>query len=233
MKVILMPPNKSGRIPENGNVFMFILLGVVLFGALAFVMSRGFRTDTTIAMTQRQAELLAIDILSYGQQLERAVGTLQRKGISESDISFFNESVAGYDHTPAEEDFQKVFHPAGGGLTWKTAPPNANDGSPWDFTGSNCITDVGTGGTGCSANSISTDEDLIAVLPNVNATVCAAINKRLGIDPMPSNGGAAYSAVKFTGDFADGSEIDLGAKYNAACYEEGTAHDFYYVLIAR
>ncbi len=231
-----MQPNNSrpsARLNERGNVFMFILLGVILFAALAFVMSRGFRSDTTTAMSQRQAELLAVDILSYGQRLERAVGTLQRKGISESDISFFNESVAGYDHTPAEDDNQKVFNRMGGAVTWKAPSPKANDSSPWHFTGSSCVTDIGTGGTGCAANAVNTDEDLIAVLPNVNATVCAAINKRLGIDPMPSNGGTAYSGTKFTGDFADGSEIDLGAKYNAACYEQGAAYDFYYVLIAR
>ena len=227
-----MQPNDFRR-GECGNVFMFILLGVILFAALAFVMSRGFRSDTTTAMSQRQAELLAVDILSYGQRLERAVGTLQRKGISESDISFFNEAIAGYDHIPAEGDSQKVFHPSGGTATWKSPPPKANDGSAWHFTGHSCVTGIGTGGTGCAANAVGTDEDLIAVLPNVNATVCAAINKRLGIDPMPSNGGAAYSGTKFTGDFSDGSEIDLGDKYNAACYEQGAAHDFYYVLIAR
>jgi hypothetical protein len=232
MKAALMRPNNS-RSSEHGNVFLFILLGVVLFAALAFVMSRGFRSDTTSAMSQRQAELIAVDILSYGQRLERAVANLQRKGISENDISFDNGAIAGYGHTPAEDNNQKVFHPAGGAATWKEPPSSANDGSPWHFTGNTCITDIGTGAIGCSANSNATDEDLIAVLPSVNPSICNALNRKLGIATMPTNGGAAYSSTQFTGNFGDGSEINLGTKYNAACYEDGGDYDFYFVLIAR
>jgi hypothetical protein len=197
-------------------------------------MARGFRSDTTTAMSARQADLIAVDVLSYGQQLERAVSNLQRKGISENDISFYNDSVAGYGHTPAENDNQKVFHPTGGGLTWQKPASNANDGTDWHFTGHSCVTGVGTGDTGCSADSSAGDEDLIAVLANMNPTVCAAIDKKLGLASIPANSGGPYSTTKFTGAFADGgTEINIGSVKNSACYSDGGNYDFYYVLIAR
>ncbi len=211
---------------------MFILLGVVLFGALAFVISRGFRSDTTAAMSDRKAELLAVDVLAYAQRLERAVGKMQQKGVSESDISFDNTVDTGYGHTPDEPVEHDVFNAAGGGVNRQNPPSGANDNSAWHFTGGTCIADIGKGTTGCDTNTFS-DEELIAVLPNVNPAVCEVIDKKLGIGSIPENTGNAYSATKFTGAFADGSEIILDASHSAACYSDGTDYHFYYVLIAR
>lgn len=221
------PDNRS----ERGNVFLFILLGVILFAALAFAISRGFRSDTTTAMSQRKAELLATDVLGFAQRLERTVAKMQRSGISENDISFENPVDAGYAHTPST-DAHNVFHGDGGALSRQDAPSGANDGSVWHFTGHTCIADIGTGATGCSSNTDS-DEELIAVLPNVNATVCAIIDKKLGMASIPANSGGAYSATKFIGTYADGSEIILDRSRNAACYSQGGNYHFYYVLIAR
>ncbi|MGB4057872.1 MAG: hypothetical protein WBK77_07290, partial [Alphaproteobacteria bacterium] len=205
---------------------------VALFGALAFVISRGMRSETTTGMSERQAELAAVDIISYGQRLERAVGMLQRNGTSENDISFDNPIVSGYIHTPAQPDTHNIFHSAGGKVNWQSPASNVNDGSPWHFTGRSCITGLGTGGAGCGLDSVS-NEELIAVLPNIKASVCQTIDKKLGIAAIPANSGGAYSATKFTGAFTDGSEITLPTAYNAACYSQGGAYHFYYALLSR
>jgi hypothetical protein len=227
----MQPNNYLSKNGERGNVFLFILLGVILFAALAFAVSRGFRSDTTTAMSQRKAELLAVDVISFGQRLERTVAKMQRSGISENDISFENSIDAGYAHTPSV-NANNIFHGDGGALSRQGAPSGANDGSAWHFTGHTCIADIGTGATGCASNTAA-DEELIAVLPNVNATVCAIIDKKLGISSIPANTGTAYSATKFTGTYADGSEIILDRSRNAACYSLGGNYYFYHVLIAR
>lgn len=227
----MQPSNSSTRNAERGNVFLFILLGVILFAALAFAVSRGFRSDTTTAMSQRKAELLAVDVIAFAQRLERTVAKMQRNGISENDISFENPVDAGYAHTPSADN-QNVFHGDGGAISRQGAPSGANDGSAWHYTGHTCIADLGTGATGCASNTAS-DEELIAVLPNVNATVCGIIDKKLGISAIPANTGTAYSATKFTGTYADGSEIILDRSRNAACYSQGGNYYFYHVLIAR
>ena len=232
MKAALMQLNKPYQSSESGNVFLFILLGVILFGALAFVISRGFHSDTTASMSNRKAELLAVDVVDYAQRLERAVTRLQGKGVSENNISFDNTIDAGYAHTPDEPAEHDVFDPTGGGLTRQNPPSGANDGSAWHFTGNTCIAGIGTGATGCDTDSAS-NEELIAVLPNVNAAICTAIDKKLNIGDIPDNTGGAYSATKFTGAFTDGSEIIIGGSHNAACYSQGGNYYFYYVLIAR
>jgi len=223
--------NKSSSSSENGNVFLFIMLGVVLFGALAFIISRGMRSDTTTAMSARKAELVAVDVLAFVQRLERSVAKMQRSGVSENDISFENSFIAGYDHTPPQPDNHNVFHPTGGAMNWQNPPTHANDGSPWIFSGRNCIADVGTGATGCGANSIN-DEELMVILPNMNASVCRAIDQKLGISGIVANAGDNHSAIKFTGSFSDGAEITLDGPRSAACFQMGS-YTFYYVLIAR
>ncbi len=217
---------------EQGNVFMFILLGVALFGALAFFISRGLRSENTTAMSERQAELLAVDVLDYGQKLARGVNRLRQKGVSENDIDFDNPDVTGYDHTPAQPATHNVFTPSGGGVPWKMPAPKTNDGSAWAFTGASCIADMGTGATGCGSDG-DPNEELIAYLPNISAAVCRSIDQKLGIGAIPSDSGGGASPVKFQGVYTDGTEIITGASRDAACFERGGSYFYYVVLIAR
>ncbi|MCC6598019.1 MAG: hypothetical protein IT559_04450 [Alphaproteobacteria bacterium] len=225
-----MQKTKPGT--ESGNVFVFILLGIVLFAALSFTVARGMRSGTTHAMTSQKAALAAADILDYAQRTERALDRLRRKGISENDISFEQTIDAGYD-AHAQPDANKIFYLEGGGLVWKNPPSDANDGSAWLFTGRTCIADIGTGATGCDSDTTA-NEELLAVLPNIDPTVCAEIDQRLGISTIPADSGGGASGVKYIGVFADGTEIILpGGPFNAACFSRGGLYHFYSVLLAR
>lgn len=219
------------RQSERGNVFLFILLGVVLFSALAFTLSRGMRSDNTTAMSKRQAELIAVDILTYAQKLERTVNQLRRKNISENDISFENSAVAGYNHTPASQDSDKVFNASGGKMTWTSPLPKANDGSEWYFTGRTCVPDIGSGTTGCGADGIG-NEELLAVLPNIKQAVCERINSKLGVSGIPASA-ATYSATKYQGNFQDDTELTNVSGLSSACFSHGGNYNFYSVLIER
>jgi hypothetical protein len=228
--MISMPPSKRRRAHERGNVFLFILLGVVLFAGLAMVITRSMRTETVTTISSRDATLAATEILDYAQRLGRAVDRLRRRNISENDISFDNDFVAGYDH--GVPDANSVFSAAGGLVTWQDPIPGANDGSDWIFTGSTCVFGVGTGPANCDSNGVSTDEELIAVLPNLQKLVCEEIDSRLGIAPVP-DGVGTYSTTKFTGTFADGTAISTAVPYNAACISDGGVYFFYVVLMER
>lgn len=220
---------------QRGNVFIFILLGVVLFTALAFTMSRGFRGDTTSRMSEREITLAASDMLSYIQRLERAVSKLRGKNVSESDISFDSPLATGYAHTPVQPDNHQIFNSAGGGARWQAAPTGANDGSPWVITGSTCIVGLGTDVAGCSVGSDATDnEDLIIVLQNVDPGLCEALNERLNIaGAIPADTGTGASTTLFTGDFANETEITLPSARQAACFSRGGSNFFYSVLLQR
>ncbi len=223
----------DGRQSAEGNVFLIILVAVALFAALAFTVSRGFRSTTTATMTGRELALAASDVVTYSQQLERAVNRLRSKGTSENDISFDQSYVTGYDHTPAQPETNKIFSPTGASVTWKSPVNGANDASPWLFTGESCVVGVGNGSAGCGSDGLA-NEELLAVLPNVVSNLCTEINKRLGITGIPADSGGGPSSAQFTGDFADGTEIVLaGGPYNSACFSFGGANYFYTVLLAR
>ncbi|MCC7304950.1 MAG: hypothetical protein IT558_01685 [Alphaproteobacteria bacterium] len=221
---------KKANNTESGNVFLIILLGIALFAALAFTVSRSMRSESAATMSKRQAELAASDIMTYAQRLERAVSKLRSRNVSENDLDFTNAVVAGYPHGVVQPDEHKIFQKSGGGVNWQSPPSNVNDGSDWLFTGATCVPGVGSGSTGCESDGTS-NEELLAVLPNLKLIACEEINRRLGISAMPAGG--TVSNTKFTGSFSD-SAAPVGADgKNAACIESGGNYYFYYVLLAR
>ena len=66
----LMPQNNLKS--QSGNVFILILAGVVLFGALMFTFSRSADKGTG-NLTKQQAKITAQDILSYAKIVEDAI----------------------------------------------------------------------------------------------------------------------------------------------------------------
>lgn len=221
---------------QAGNAFLFVLLGVAMFAALSFMVARGMRSETATTMTDREVELAAADIMTYAQQLERAVSRLRRRSISESDISFHTGNWGHTDYQHGQPDENKVFHPSGGAIGWKEPPQGSNDGSNWHFTGSTCIGDIETGAAGCESDGDSSNEELIAVLPSLDQTVCQEINDKLGISGIPANAGTGYSTTEFVGTFADGTIPDNMDGYNSGCFNGGAGQagfHFYHVLIGR
>lgn len=220
---------------QNGNVFIFILLGVVLFAALAFTMSRGFRGDSTSRMSEREITLAAADILSYAQRIERAVGKLRGQSVSESEISFENPIVTGYEHTVPQPANHQIFNSAGGGSKWQAAPTGSNDGAPWIITGATCVVGLGTDVAGCSGGSDATsNEDLLLTLSNVDAGLCEALNEKLNITGgIPADTGTGLSTTLFRGSFTNGTEIVLPIARPAACFSRAGVNYFYSVLLQR
>ena len=190
-----MQQNKN-RQSEAGNVFLFILLGIVLFAALSFTVARGFRGNTTDKMTDRKADLAATEMINYAQRTERAVSRVRRKGCSENEISFENPSDPAY--TFATRDECKIFNRSGGGLTLTEPPQNAGGSGAslvWRFSGAQNI-----------AGSMTAGGDL-AVYISINRQTCIAINDRLGITPAAETpvDASAVTFAKFVGTFASGN----------------------------
>lgn len=229
---------------ESGNVFFYVLLGIILFAALAFTVSRGFQSSTTQTLTNREAELATSDILDMAQKLARAVDTVRRKNCSENDVSFSNTIISGYAHSPVVTDKCKVFNKTGGRMSY-TAPASkwldsTKSGQSlygqWFFTGASAV------------NSLeSTGSELLAILPYVKKEICLEINDRLTIanasSSPPADVSTSYDTTKFTGSFPGTFEIlDSGgtselAGKEAGCFESSSSpasgYHFYYALIAR
>lgn len=232
------------RTGEEGNVLFYILVAIALLAALSYAVSRGSRGNMS-GVTDDRAKLLATEIIDYGSTMANAVGQLRLRGVAVSDLCFDDPSwgVNDYDHSGCTDDFNKIFHPDGAGLTWADAPSEAMDSSAspdnlWHIYGDN---EVNLIGTTCGADTCA---DLILVLDELSQNVCLKINDRLGIT-NPSDVPPTHSDIgttRYVGSFGYvetiGSEVGGSGLSGqpAGCFQktDGAAkYTFYNVLLAQ
>lgn len=228
-----IPPARSR---ESGNVFLIILIGVVLFAALAFTVSRGMRSENTSAMSERDLELSATDILSYMQRVERAVSTMRRASVSETDISFESDLVAANGNCASSAC--KVFNPDGGHIQWQNFPASvtldAGVDQRWQFTGQQGIPGIGTDGAD------PTNSDLLMILEGLPEDLCTKINTKMtGNSTMPVMNDVfdtatiePYDGTYGGGEVSVASGPDITGK-GSYCVKNGALYMIYQVLIAR
>ncbi len=213
---------------QSGNALWFVLLAIVLMGALTLTLSRGgSKSDQTGEFEQQRIK--GTQILRTAASIEQAIRKLQLTGgCSENDVSFF---VAGdadaYEHTPEVPECQ-VFSQSGAGLNWP--------GASWRFV-TGAVQDIGTGGT-----------ELLALYTNATSDMCQSINRELGLShPLTDSfTQAGYDGV-FTGAFTTdmalgdgGGGGDLPAGKRSGCFQVDTTpagldgdYIFYHVLLVR
>lgn len=226
---------------ESGNVFVFVILGVVLFAALMFIVSRGMNQSPS-TISGKKDKLAVSDILSYAQKVERTVQKLQSRSISENDLSFENPVSAGYANPSCTSAACKVFDAGGGGISWQTPDPDwldlaSNPNRQWRIANADEYQDIGTT---CGADACV---DLALILWPLRKELCMAINAHLGIDnpgnaPPTDNdiaggvfaGGFGY--VETVGDEAGGAAI-RGRRTGCVTQDSNGNHFFYQILIER
>jgi hypothetical protein len=232
---------KNNRLTESGGALVYIFIGVILFGALAFSFAKGIRTSGTGDIDEKTAKLVATDLIGYANTVASAVSRLQTDGCSETEISFENPYVAGYTNPNAPVDKHcHVFDPAGGNVQhlsidtdWLDSAYSANTiyGDFYVPVGRVCVQDIGTGtsATGCTDAS---QNDIIFVIPYLKREICLAVDNLLGITlnagEPPQDAASSWSAgnTKFTGSFgAPLGIINLPSNTDkpSACFEGTTS----------
>ncbi len=226
---------KSAFQSQQGSAFFYILLGVVLFGALAFTVSRGMRSQSTTTISAREADLMASDILDYAQKIEKGVNrVMQKSGMTEDQLSFENDlsTEVSYENTNCADEACLVFHSLGGAVTWQDPPEKATDYT-WHFTDNQLIT--GYDGAGHAG--------VVLQLFGVDRILCETLNKHLDLNyaDVPVHSGS-LDATAFTGSYKAGEEITcdggcegaiaacirLEGDYNAGGDNLGDGYLFYY-----
>lgn len=177
---------------QNGSVFFYILIAIVLLASLSYAVSNNSRVGTTI-ITEQQAKVTSSQILEQAEAATLAVQKLLLRGFDETEISFENNQVAGYALAACTTDDCKVFADSGGALNWFFPPENANSGEHWVYTGNLPIADNGS-------NNLY---DVTMILPNVNDSICRQINFELNItssitDPIPVATDTTLGATKLS-----------------------------------
>lgn len=226
----------SPHVSQRGNVFFVILIGIVMFAALMFTFSRGVRQGTE-SMSGREAELAASDIVTYGQQMQRAVERILGRRISEEDLSFANDVDTNYTNPGCGDNKCLVFHPEGGSVRWNQPPDGATG---IYFIGPNRVGSV----DGTTKDIGTSARDLVLLLP-VDIGVCDAINAITNKYATWVSAGNHNATIRFIGDYTVGAgTISRGNETDqptTGCFCDGAgatcdAADprfFYNVLIAR
>lgn len=196
---------------EHGNALWFILVAIVLLGALTVLVTRS-SSDVDQSGDFERKQIMASQLLRYAKGIEEAVRSMQSRGVSERDISFDNTVVAGYAHTPAAPDDHQIFGNGGGqtyqvpSTEWLDRNQSANAGyRQWLFTGKLGVADN-------SSSTAPRDTSLVMILPYVSREMCIALNRMMrhdgftGDTPLEDNTSILADIVgldKFNGEATD------------------------------
>jgi hypothetical protein len=245
MKDKTQRPFRGRANTQSGVAILYILIAIALFATLAYTFSNSMQGGAQ-NLTEEEAKVYAQDILSYASRVERGVQRVLQRGCSESDVSFYlstNSALSDYEHSTEVDDSCKVFHDDGGAISWQVPSLDVNDGSVWVFTGHNRIAAVGT-----DTATLFTGNDLVLVLPYLNAEVCRQVNDIVDVtntNGEPPADNANIDLTKYTGSFGSTTLIQTAANEIdgkvTGCFEtnqvngsadNGTYH-FYHVMIVR
>jgi hypothetical protein len=225
---------------DDGNALFLVLIGVVLFAALSYAVTLSTTAGGGDDAGKDSATIVSSQLIQYTTSIEQAIMKMRIDGATDTNISFH---AAGwghndYQHTPPAGDRLKVFHPAGGGISWMAPPDDANDGSVWRITGALEVTGIGTT---CGAASCA---EIVIILPNISKSVCDTINEKMGITSGQETVAIAAIDTEFTGTYSAVDVIGDDAMPSGtatACFEgsgagggaaSGTYH-FFHVLYPR
>jgi len=238
---ILCYNNLMKQNTQNGNAIVLILVAIALFAALGVAFSNTSRTSSSF-LSDAEAEAYANQIIAYGNDVKSAVKRLQLRGCSDTEISFENNVVSGYENPNSPTDKScHVFDVAGGGLQWQEAPPPYANTGPLFYEGKfNFIRGTEWNGNGTTCGN-ETCGDLIMFLSFLDENICGIINNKLGYTTTPED--TLYGGIPFVGvypsplsqtlaDEANGSEA-IGRK--SACFLRTSDTEYIYtqILIAR
>ena len=248
---------------ERGSVLWFILVGIVLLGALTVILSRsGSSVDQSGDVEKLNVQ--ASQILRYARSLEAGVEQMLLQGISENELSFANaDSTTDYtnancdDSTDRNYPYCLIFDSQGAGLNYMVPNDRWLDASnsaetyygDWLITGKSCIPEVGTGNTSSNCFNDIKAKELMVILPYIKKSLCMRLNKqanaKISTGNPPQDLGNAWPATnaQYTGSFTTGNAIGdspvTDLKDNTTgCFEGDTypasgTYHFYHVLLAR
>lgn len=176
---------------QSGNALFLILIAVALFAALSYAITQSGRGGGGI--DREQAALSAARIMDYTSLLSQGITRLKLiGGVPDNMLDFDSEqrlqtSGAEYSHdnTLCTTADCELFSAAGGGMVYQNfeniaATPVAGWGANWEGPGhwsANAINFEGQG---------SDLPDIVFRMANMDANICAEINRRMGVEEDPT-----------------------------------------------
>lgn len=175
---------------KRGNAMIYILLALALLGALTMTMMRGNETGGD-DLSKDEAELMATQMIAYAASAKQTVDQMIMSGTPVNSLNFILPSDPAFN---TGSHIHKVFHPAGGGLTYKSADKkifiSTNPGiSPGWYAG--------------RFNNVewtpTTAQDVLISAYGIHQSICEQINKKIS---------GAATIPTFTRDFSRSFTVD-------------------------
>ncbi len=232
---------------ESGNVLFLILIGVVLYAALSFMMTR---SDTNNNLDAQKINATANQLIQYGADVRQGVARVRgQNGCAIEQISFdpapYDGSYqSGYYNNPnsPSEKSCHVFHPDGGNVEYKAAEwqdkLSLTSETMFRITGEAGLHGVGT--FNCSGASCK-DIYINVIAPKSSTDdLCVQYNRILKNDaliPTLTRGGGLGGGYK--GSFGTTTQnffFSEASGLKAYCFNytaDTTLNKFIYVLVER
>jgi len=202
---------KDKKTNQKGNVFVYILIAVGLFGALMFVLSRSASQDNAAGdLADGESKIMAGEIIAYAASASNALSQMQQTGATLSMIDFMIPSDTNFNTAPT---LYKLFHPDGGGLNYKPIPAKA---SADDGAGLKAGYYIGR------FNSVewtpSTTNDVIFTAYEIKQSVCEALNQKMtGSITIPTVTGDTLQNLFVDDNLHTGTNANFTVTKCAAC----------------
>lgn len=233
------------------------MISVGLFLALGMVVANTTPDESRDAIREDEANIAAGQILQYALGMHTAIQRMRvRYNLAPGEVSFVNPIVDGFENENCQTPRCQVFHPNGGGYVYD--PPDQDWLDPtmfgldgfgrWHFPRSTCIQDVPVPSSIPCEFDNDAGEEMVMMLPDLQESICRAINKNLGIGgengEPPRNDSCPYG-VNYQGVFEKGHVIrdhdgllrgeDKGCFKQEAfdCPSMADQYVFYYTFWAR
>ena len=239
---------------QSGNVLFYILIGVALLAALSYTVARSSRGGAQ-SVGKEKAAIVASEIIEYSQIVGNAVTQLRLRGVRDTELSFENEVVSGYENANCLDDSCRIFDLDGGGISYSPPKEEWLEGK---YHGEPRFGELYFNGSAMGlAKGSDSKDDLIMFVPYLKKSICVAINKMLSIsldsDVTPSEkNGPFETSAKFNGIYTEATDFtvagdntsgqgEIFSSHSAGCTKssgagaapvEGSYH-FFKVLIAR
>lgn len=217
----------------RGNAFVYILIAIALFGALTFALSGSQETTSVGELNEGRATIAANEILAYAAAAQNSITSLDRMGTNAATIDFVLPSNNTDFNDPPH--INKLFHPEGGGLSYKLLPKDAAVAA---VTGPEEGYYIGRFNN--TEWTPTTAQDVLFTAYGINRQVCEELNYKItGSRTIPSVSDAAATFVDT--EYHSGPNADLMISDCATCDEkpalciDGSSglYVFYSILVAK
>lgn len=162
--------NSDNLRSQRGNAMIYILVALALFGILTAVLARRGAQSDAENLTEEMAQFESAQILAYAQSAQKAVDQMLMGGTMPDDIDFTTPNDDSFDNGA---NIYKLFHPEGGGLTYKSADTklfdtHASPAQGWYIGMFNNVEWTPT-----------TQAEIILTAYGIKQPICEAINEKI------------------------------------------------------